>query len=297
MEIRNLKTFAQVAEFGSFTRAAEALSYSQSTVSFQIKQLETELDCLLFERINHTITLTEDGRRLLDYAKEILQLSEAFHEDRGRLDAPNGRLRVAAPDSLCEAMLHTNYTDFHAHYPSIALTFIPADTLEMFRMLDHNETDLLLTLDRHTYRSDYIIEKEEAIPMRFVTGANSPFATDRHLSVQELVSLPFILTENGVGYRRVLEEELARRSLEILPILEIGRTDIIVQLLAKGVGVSFLPAFVCDDAVRNGSLVYLQVPELELHVWKQLIRHRDKWLSRSLSALIAYIKKNEFGPA
>ena len=65
MEIRNLITFVQVAELNSFTKAAKALGYSQSTISFQIKQLETELDCLLFERINHTISLTEKGRELL----------------------------------------------------------------------------------------------------------------------------------------------------------------------------------------------------------------------------------------
>ena len=69
MEIRNLMSFIQVAELNSFTKAADVLGYSQSTVSFQIKQLETELDCLLFERINHTITLTERGKELLSYAQ------------------------------------------------------------------------------------------------------------------------------------------------------------------------------------------------------------------------------------
>ena len=69
MEIRNLITFVQVAELNSFTKAAKALGYSQSTVSFQIKQLETELNCMLFERINHTISLTEKGREVLAYAQ------------------------------------------------------------------------------------------------------------------------------------------------------------------------------------------------------------------------------------
>ena len=62
MELRNLITFTHVADLGSFTKAAEVLGYSQSTISFQIKQLEEELGCLLFERINHTITLTARGR-------------------------------------------------------------------------------------------------------------------------------------------------------------------------------------------------------------------------------------------
>lgn len=66
MELRNLITFIHVAELGSFTKAAEQLGYSQPSVSFQIKQLEEELGCLLFERINHTISLTEHGLKLVD---------------------------------------------------------------------------------------------------------------------------------------------------------------------------------------------------------------------------------------
>ena len=81
MELRNLITFIHVAELGSFTKAAEQLGYSQSTISFQIKQLEDELDCLLFERINHTITLTERGHELVSYAHQVHTLTADFMEN------------------------------------------------------------------------------------------------------------------------------------------------------------------------------------------------------------------------
>ena len=84
MEIRNLISFIQVAELNSFTKAADKLGYSQSTISFQIKQLEVELGCLLFERINHTITLTEHGRALLEYAHSINRLTEEFSQAHKR---------------------------------------------------------------------------------------------------------------------------------------------------------------------------------------------------------------------
>ena len=71
MELRNLITFIHVAELGSFSKTAETLGYSQSTISFQIKQLEEELDCLLFDRINHTVRLTERGHQLISYAHQI----------------------------------------------------------------------------------------------------------------------------------------------------------------------------------------------------------------------------------
>ena len=81
MELRNLITFIHVAELGSFTKAAEQLDYSQSTISFQIKQLEDELWCLLFERINHTIPLTERGKELVSYAHQIRALTEEFKKN------------------------------------------------------------------------------------------------------------------------------------------------------------------------------------------------------------------------
>ena len=84
MEIKNLISFVQVAEMNGFTKAADALGYSQSTISFQIKQLETELGCLLFERINHTISLTDKGVELLKYAHKINALTEEFTENKSR---------------------------------------------------------------------------------------------------------------------------------------------------------------------------------------------------------------------
>ena len=80
MDIKNLITFIQVAEKNSFTKAARALGYSQSTVSFQIKQLETELNAQLFERINHTIALTERGRDVLKYAHQISKLTQELEQ-------------------------------------------------------------------------------------------------------------------------------------------------------------------------------------------------------------------------
>ena len=94
MELRNLITFIHVAELGSFTKAAEQLGYSQSTISFQIKQLEDELGCLLFERINHTITLTERGHELVSYAHQVRALTEDFKENLSKKEEPDGYIHI-----------------------------------------------------------------------------------------------------------------------------------------------------------------------------------------------------------
>ena len=294
MELRNLITFTHVAELGSFTKAAETLGYSQSTVSFQIKQLEEELGCLLFERINNTITLTSRGHELISYANQVRALTDEFKESLTKEEDPEGHVHLVTPDSVCDEMINSHYIDFHNKYPKISIKFTTADTLAMFDMLDHNEADLIITLDNHSYHKDYVIAKEERLSMHFVASASSKFAGMRNLSVEDIVNEPFILTEYGQGYRRVFDKELAKRSLEIIPVLEIGRTDIITTTVARSNMISFLPDFVTRDRVASGELCYLDVCDMSPEIWKQLIYHKNKWISKSLRILIDYIKATEF---
>ena len=293
MELRNLITFIHVAELGSFTRAAEQLGYSQSTISFQIKQLEDELGCLLFERINHTITLTERGRELVGYAHRVRALTDDFKESLAKEDECRGHVHIVTPDSVCEDMIYSNYIDFHKKYPNISIKFTTADTTVMFDMLDHNEADAIITLDSHSYRKDYVIAKEELLPMHFVTSSRSRFA-GKKLKMKDIAGEPFVLTEYGQGYRRVFDKELAKKSLDITPVLEIGRTDIITEVIAKSDMISYLPDFVTKELVSSGELCYLDVTDMEIDIWKQLIYHKNKWMSRTLRTVIEYLKSHEF---
>ena len=115
------------------------------------------------------------------------------------------------------------------------------------------------------------------------------------LSLAEIAAFPMILTEPGIGYRRILEEFMTRENLALEPIMEIGRTDVIVAMLERGIGVSFLPDFVTRKKVEEGTLTYLNVKGVRAQIWKQLIYHKNKWVTKSLRALIDYISEHEFG--
>ena len=294
MELRNLITFIHVAELGSFTKAAEQLGYSQSTISFQIKQLEDEIGCLLFERINHTITLTDRGRELVSYAHQVRALTEDFKDSLTKEEECRGHIHIVTPDSVCEEMIYSRYIDFHEKYPLISIRFTTGDSALMLDMLDHNEADVIITLDRRLYNKDYVIAKEEALPMHFVTSKRSRFVGKKNLSIHDIASEPFILTEYGQGYRRVFDKELAKKSMEITPVLEIGRTDVITHILAKSDMISYLPDFVTEELIESGELCYLDVCDIKVDIWKQLIHHKNKWMSKSLKTFIEYIKDNEF---
>ena len=294
MQLRNLITFIHVAELGSFTKAADQLGYTQSTVSFQIKQLEEELDCLLFERINHTITLTECGQDLVYYAHQIRALTDEFKEKHSKEDQLAGHIRIVTPDSVCEDMVNSHYIDFHSKYPLISIQFATGDTAMLLDMLDHNEADIIITLDQHCYNKDYVIAKEEQLSMHFVTNVASKFAGKQGLSIRDISGEPFVLTEHGQGYRRVLDRELAKKHMEITPVLEIGRTDMITSILTQSNMISFLPDFATKHLVDAGVLCYLDICDVDVEIWKQLIYHKNKWLSKSLKTVIDYIKENEF---
>lgn len=293
MDIKNLTTFIYVAELRSFTKAADRLGFSQSTVSFQIKQLETELSCQLFERINHTVHLTEKGREVLEYAHQINRMTREL-KDSMKEEVSSGYIRLAMADSLCTSLLSRDFLRFRELYPNISLKIIAAGTEEMFRLMNHNEADAILTLDNHIYNTEYRILREEKVRTFFVAGAGTRIASASSLSIEELLLQPFILTEKGMSYRRLLEEKLAELSLEIQPVLEIGSTELICSLAEQGAGISFLPEYVIKDRVKAGTLVCLPVSGLEIHVWKQLLYHRNKWVSPQMERVLKYCVSREF---
>lgn len=294
LDLKNLITFIHVAELNSFTKAAKTLGYSQSTISFQIKQLESELDSQLFERINHTIALTEKGREVLNYAHQINKLTQELEKNMQNEQSINGHIRLAMADSLCDSLLSEKFLDFRNQHPGLTLKIIAAGTEEMFRLLNHNEADMILTLDNHIYNTEYVIVKEEKIGVHFVASPKFAMARSDIISIWELARQPFILTEKGMSYRRLMDEKLAEMSLEIHPVLEIGSTNLICSLVEQGIGISFLPDYVTEKSIASGNMVYLNIRHFEIEVWKQLLYHRDKWVSPQMESVIQYCISREF---
>ncbi|MCI8293523.1 MAG: LysR family transcriptional regulator [Hespellia sp.] len=294
MDLKNLISFIHVAEQNSFTKAAQTLGYSQSTISFQIKQLETELNSQLFERINHTVALTEKGKEVLEYAHQISKLTQELEETIQTKKDVKGHIRLAMADSLCDSFLGDGFLDFRKKYPDISLKIIAAGTEEMFRLINHNEVDAILTLDNHIYNAEYIIVREEKVHTHFVASPACPLAHADTLSIRDLLTQPFILTEKGMSYRRLLDEKLSEYSLEIDPVLEIGSTGLICPLVEQGVGISFLPDYITAQEIASGNMVRLHVKDFEIHVWKQLLYHRNKWISPPIESVIQYCIDREF---
>ena len=161
----------------------------------------------------------------------------------------------------------------------------------MFNLIDHNEADIVCTLDSHIYDTNYIILNEENIGVHFVASANNVLADKQSVSIENVLTQSFLLTEKGMSYRRILDEELAKKSLEVKPVLEMGSADILCKLVQDDVGISFLPDYVTQQAVENGSIIKLDVKDFNINVWKQLIHHKDKWISPAMQVVIDSLSK------
>ncbi|MBE6894211.1 MAG: LysR family transcriptional regulator [Ruminococcaceae bacterium] len=291
MDLQGLNIFVHVAELNSFTKAGEMLGFSQPTISFQIKQLETELGVQLFDRIGHTIKLTDAGRKALAYAQKICNTSKEMLQGNIADKEITGTVRMATADSLCTPLIANWYAGFKEKYPNISLNIKTAGTGDLFKLIDHNEADVVCTLDSHIYDTNYVIVSEEKIGVHFVVSKLNPLAVKKNVNINDLLLQPFLLTEKGMSYRRILDEELAKHSIEIKPVLEISSADIICRFVAANVGVSFLPDYVTENAVNLGEIVRLNVKDFDINVWKQLLHHKDKWISAPMKIVMEEMSK------
>lgn len=289
MDLRNLNLFIEAAELGSFTRAGEKLGYSQPTVSFQIKQLEKELGVQLFDRIGHTVTLTDAGRDALVYAKEICHMCQEMTLGSAERREPAGVLRLGMADSLCAPLIAGHFAEFRRSYPKISLEIQTGDTGVLLELMDHNEVDMICTIDDYVCDTGYVIADEEEIGVHFVVSSANALANREELQIRELLDQPFLLTEKGMSYRRLLDGKLARDSREIRPVLETGQADLICQLVEQNMGIAFLPDYVTEEGVRAGKLVRLNVVDFPMVIWKQLLHRRDKWVSLPMRAMIEHL--------
>ena len=285
MDIRNLTTFVHVAESGSFSKAAQLLGYSQPTISVQIRQLEEELGFRLFDRIGHAVRLTDPGKDALVYAQQICRLCQQMSQESGEEEV-SGLIRLATSDSLSACLIREKFPLIRSRYPGIRLNLTTAGTADLFRLLDHNEVDLVCTLDSHIYNTNYVIAGEENIGVHFVVSKDSPLAQKGVLTREDLMRQDFLLTEQGMSYRRLLDEWLAKNSLEIQPVLETGRVDLICELVERGAGIGFLPDYATEEAVAQGRVVRLDAEGFCPELWEQILYHKEKWLTPAIQAVI-----------
>lgn len=292
MELRTVNTFLHVAELHSFSQAARELGYSQSAVSSQIAQLESELETPLFDRVGKTVRLTDAGQIFQNYARSLLTTAQQAKAALQPEQQIRGTLRVALADSVSSAFLPELLRQYHARCPQVELVLRTATADEMLRMLAANQTDLAYTLDQPILLPSIVPAVDVPEPVCFVAPAGHPLAGQEAVTLEELTRQEFLLTERGMSYRDALDQRLAAQGLEIHPYLELGSAAQLCQMVERGMGLSFLPEYIVRPALSAGTTARLNVPECQLQMHRQLFYHRDKWLTPQMKLFIELVQKS-----
>ena len=292
MEIRNLITFVRIAEIQNFSKTAEQLGYSQSAVTMQMKQVESELHTQLFERSGKQIKLTQAGERLLPYALEIIgsiRKAESIVQEPEQI---TGKLRIGTCESYVSSILPPVIMKLTKLCPHVEISTCTALVPDLFNMLKQNDIDILYFLDEKIYFPEWIKVLEQPEKSFFVASAASPLAKMKQISIERLLQEPLFLTEKGISYRYAMEQFLAAKGYELHPFWEVGNTDVITRLLLKNNGISFLPEYVVREYVRSGQLVVLDTECPEIVMWSQLVYHRNKSVTPQMNLFLEVILKH-----
>lgn len=239
LDIDQLRTFVAIADAGSFTRAADIVHKTQSAVSMQMKRLEERVARTLFERDGRATKLSEDGERLLDYARRIVRLQGECIASFNDADL-TGRVRLGLPDDYADRYLPEILAQFSRSNPRAEVTVVCEPTPNLVELVNAGDLDLAIIthVDRHGPAD--IIRVEQLL---WVTSA-------RHATHEEQ-RLPLALGRPTCNWRLSALEALEHAGREFRILFVSWNSTAVGAAVTAGLAVSVLP----ESAIRSGMRV------------------------------------------
>ena len=295
MDLRRLEIFVKVAELGSFSRAAQALSLTQPTVSEHVRALEDELGVQLLDRLGRGAATTRAGHLLLGYAQRLLTLSrearQAIDQFQGRL---SGELIIGGSTIPGEYVLPALIGQFKAKQAEISIVLLIGDSRQVTEWVEDGKVELGVVGARPGHR---ILEARELMPdeLVVVVPAEHAWARRQTVTLAEVQAEPMVVRERGSGSRQALEQALgdAGTSLAAFKIVgEMGSTQAIKQAVRAGVGVSLISRRAVEDECRAGVVSCLTIERLDVQRAFYLVTHRDRTRSPLGLAFLAFLESH-----
>jgi DNA-binding transcriptional LysR family regulator len=294
MEFDQLRTLVSVLDHRSFTRAAEALGLSQSTVSFQIKALETALDVRLVDRGRDGVQATVHGRLIRRYAERMLALrEEALTALHAHAQGVMGRVTVAASTIPGEYLLPLALAELRRSHPGVDVSITVHDSRRALASLLAEECELALVGAR---------PKDRRVTLR-------PFASDEVMLVGpvpnpfalapdgSLAGVPLVLRQEGSGTRDAIADVLARsRGLgeDAAAIVEVGSTEAAKRAVLAGLGLAFVSRHAVTDDLVAGRLQEVELAGLPVRRRFFVATRRSATLSPAASALCSILCERDW---
>ena len=255
MELRQLKYFITSADTLNFTEAARQCFITQSTLSQQIKQLETELGVQLFERIGKRVFLTETGRDFLPYARQtVADADYGVQRIKDMEDLKTGRLCIGTTFGL-SALITDAIARFSEQYPEINFEVMFLKQDELIDAVRERKVDFALTFEMME-KDDLLTEQPvKTYHLCAIVSDQNPLAQQATVSLRQLADYNICTPARGMNARRMFDSLTNKKGIELQPKLEINEIHTLLHLVRTGRWVAILV-----DSITHGEEGLCAVP-------------------------------------
>ena len=255
MELRQLKYFITSADTLNFTEAARQCFITQSTLSQQIKQLETELGVQLFERIGKRVFLTETGRAFLPYARQtVADADYGVQRIKDMEDLKTGRLCIGTTFGL-SALITDAIARFSEQYPEVHLEVMFLKQDELIEAVRERKVDFALTFEMME-KDDLLTEQPvKTYHLCAIVSDQNPLAQQATVSLRQLADYNICTPARGMNARRMFDSLTNKKGIELQPKLEINEIHTLLHLVRTGRWVAILV-----DSITHGEEGLCAVP-------------------------------------
>ena len=292
MNNTQLETFLKIVETGSFTATANMLGYAQSTVTTQIKLLEDEFGCLLFERLGKKLVLTAEGDKLISYAEQMLQLQRQMLLEVSAAEIPSGIIKIGVSESLCYKHFPENLMEYKKKYPGmdIRIQFIDHDTFP--GLLKSGALDLVYTLNPLIENPELELIHKKKESLAFFARPDHPIAKMKKVKEEDLANVPLLITSHTCRFRRMLLDDFSRHGVTPKIELETSSKEILKAFAKNGLGIAFMPAMTATAEVKEKKLKKIDWAGADFPIYSQVFIHKDKHKNLAIEELVGLIVKS-----
>jgi len=287
MDIDNLKAFIHVTEQGSFSRAAETLFITQPAVSKRVANLESQLGTTLFDRIGHSIILTESGQALLPRARRILlELKDCQRVVANLNESIKGPVMIGTSHHIGLHRLPPVLRKFTREFPDVQLNIQFMDSEEACHAVMQGDIEIgIVTLPLSPHPELKLINIWHD-PLVLVAPKGHALTKQKTVQLQALATHNAILPATGTFTREVLERTLAPLSIELQVGMSTNYLETIKMLVSVGLGWSILPKAMLDNDVCE-----LKNSTIKMERNLGIVTHTQRTQSNAAGALISTLEK------
>ena len=291
MNTKNLVTFKTVLEVGSFQKAADKLGYTQSTVTFQIKQLEEELALKLFEKIGRRMELTQAGKDIMPYVDMILQGTEQISNYGKSLSEITGSLKLAIPDSILIYNMQPFMQAFTHEAPNVQLIVNSIQSGEINPSIADGTADIGINCEKDSYPDSVVHKKLGKYKAVLVA---SPFANNNLLDFitpHQRKPISLICNEPDGYYQLDMDKYLSEKDILLNPPMKVQSIEAVKRCVMNNLGIAVVPTYSIGEELKNGSLMPIKTELDEKEYNSFYIYHKNKWISPQMELALNLLEK------